>query len=143
MIRGFSAIKCVAEAAHALVRLAQCKYRARAPWRSHGFARRFARFFIDPIATYTPAPGRGETGIGAVPAHARSPLGRGHGTGLTETARLLQNVRSVFGRRSATRVNAELELSHGFAFSQEEGGTVSQADVIRAYDTSQPRQARS
>ncbi|CAH2242694.1 jg11426 [Pararge aegeria aegeria] len=33
------------------------------------------------------------------------------GGSLTETARLLQNVRSVFGRRSATRVNMELELS--------------------------------
>lgn len=31
----------------------------------------------------------------------------------------------------------------GFAFSQEEGGSVSQADVIRAYDTSRPRQPRS
>ncbi|XP_050679810.1 probable phospholipid-transporting ATPase IA isoform X2 [Leptidea sinapis] len=28
---------------------------------------------------------------------------------------------------------------YGFAFSQEEGASVSQADVIRAYDTSQPR----
>ncbi|XP_060800774.1 probable phospholipid-transporting ATPase IA isoform X1 [Amyelois transitella] len=62
---------------------------------------------------------------------------------LTETARLLQNVRSVFSRRSTTRVNMELELSHGFAFSQEEGGSVSQADMIRAYDTSQPRVGRS
>ncbi|KAJ0179615.1 hypothetical protein K1T71_005327 [Dendrolimus kikuchii] len=62
---------------------------------------------------------------------------------LTETARLLQNVRSVFSRRSATRATMEFELSHGFAFSQEEGGSVSQADVIRAYDTSQPRPARS
>lgn len=29
----------------------------------------------------------------------------------------------------------------GFAFSQEEGGSVSQADVIRAYDTRQPRRS--
>ncbi|KAH9638255.1 hypothetical protein HF086_013693 [Spodoptera exigua] len=125
---------------------------------------------------------------------------------LTETARLLQNVRSVFSRRSATRATMELELSReylhgtdswtanagasdelprdplsarphisipsvsysvatprtadalnthrdtvylpqtswrtcqdGFAFSQEEGGSVSQADMIRAYDTRQPR----
>ncbi|KAG6460163.1 hypothetical protein O3G_MSEX011818 [Manduca sexta] len=62
---------------------------------------------------------------------------------LTETARLLQNVRSVFSRRSGTRATMELELSHGFAFSQEEGGSVSQADVIRAYDTSQPRAPHS
>ncbi|XP_047023526.1 probable phospholipid-transporting ATPase IA isoform X7 [Helicoverpa zea] len=62
---------------------------------------------------------------------------------LTETARLLQNVRSVFSRRSATRATMELELSHGFAFSQEEGGSVSQADMIRAYDTRQPRPQHS
>lgn len=30
-------------------------------------------------------------------------------------------------------------LLDGFAFSQEEGGTVSQADVIRAYDTNIPK----
>ncbi|XP_034952573.1 probable phospholipid-transporting ATPase IA isoform X2 [Chelonus insularis] len=60
---------------------------------------------------------------------------------LTETARLLKNVKSVFTRRSnaATRVNVEVELSHGFAFSQEEGGSVTQTDVIRAYDTNLPK----
>ncbi|XP_050561376.1 probable phospholipid-transporting ATPase IA isoform X4 [Spodoptera frugiperda] len=129
---------------------------------------------------------------------------------LTETARLLQNVRSVFSRRSATRATMELELSReylhgsdswtanaetsdepprdlasarvhisipsvsysvatprtadalnthrdtvylpqtswrtrqdGFAFSQEEGGSVSQAEMIRAYDTRQPRPQQS
>ncbi|KAK9305516.1 hypothetical protein QLX08_003517 [Tetragonisca angustula] len=60
---------------------------------------------------------------------------------LTETARLLKNVKSVFTRRSnaASRVNTEVELSHGFAFSQEEGGSVTQTDVIRAYDTNLPK----
>ncbi|XP_059059545.1 LOW QUALITY PROTEIN: probable phospholipid-transporting ATPase IA [Achroia grisella] len=58
---------------------------------------------------------------------------------LTETARLLQNVRSVFSRRSATQSNMELELSHGFAFSQEEGGSVSQAAMVRAYDSECPQ----
>ncbi|KAK0176171.1 hypothetical protein PV328_000332 [Microctonus aethiopoides] len=60
---------------------------------------------------------------------------------LTETARLLKNVRSVFSRRShtAARVNVEVELSHGFAFSQEEGGSVTQTDIIRAYDTNLPK----
>ena len=33
---------------------------------------------------------------------------------LTETARLLQNVRSVFSRRSTTRANLELELSREY-----------------------------
>ncbi|XP_049956962.1 phospholipid-transporting ATPase IA isoform X5 [Schistocerca serialis cubense] len=62
-------------------------------------------------------------------------------TRLTETARLLKNVRSVFSfnRRSATRVNMEVELSHGFAFSQEEGGAVTQSEVIRAYNTNLPK----
>ncbi|GAB0091473.1 Phospholipid-transporting ATPase [Sergentomyia squamirostris] len=60
-------------------------------------------------------------------------------TSLTETARLLRNVRNVFSRRSNTRVNMELELSHGYAFSQEEGGTVTQTDIIRAYDTNLPK----
>ncbi|XP_069677694.1 probable phospholipid-transporting ATPase IA isoform X3 [Periplaneta americana] len=60
---------------------------------------------------------------------------------LTETARLLKNVRNVFTftRRSATRVNMEVELSHGFAFSQEEGGAVTQSEVIRAYNTNLPK----
>ncbi|XP_039280835.1 probable phospholipid-transporting ATPase IA [Nilaparvata lugens] len=59
---------------------------------------------------------------------------------MTETARLLKNVRSVFNlRASASRVNTEVELRHGFAFSQEESGAVSQSDVIRAYDTNLPK----
>ncbi|XP_039305237.1 probable phospholipid-transporting ATPase IA isoform X2 [Solenopsis invicta] len=76
---------------------------------------------------------------------------------LTETARLLKNVKSVFTRRSnaASRVSVEVELSQinelrplllrmlrdadGFAFSQEEGGSVTQTDVIRAYDTNLPK----
>ncbi|XP_046487089.1 probable phospholipid-transporting ATPase IA isoform X4 [Neodiprion pinetum] len=64
-----------------------------------------------------------------------------HRSSLTETARLLKNVKSVFSRRSntASRVNNEVELSHGFAFSQEEGGSVTQTDVIRAYDTNLPK----
>ncbi|TMW45206.1 hypothetical protein DOY81_009713 [Sarcophaga bullata] len=50
----------------------------------------------------------------------------------TETARLL---RSVFIRRANTRVDTDVELSHGYAFSQEEGGAVSQSVIIRSYDT--------
>lgn len=43
------------------------------------------------------------------------PLGR-HISRLTETARLLKNVRNVFTftRRSATRVNMEVELSRKY-----------------------------
>ncbi|XP_047480073.1 probable phospholipid-transporting ATPase IA isoform X2 [Penaeus chinensis] len=54
---------------------------------------------------------------------------------LTETARLLKNV----FRRTTTRVNLEVELAHGFAFSQEEHGVMGQSEVIRAYDTTQPK----
>ncbi|KAK7081356.1 Phospholipid-transporting ATPase IA, partial [Halocaridina rubra] len=56
-------------------------------------------------------------------------------TRLTETARLLKNV----FRRTTTRVNLEVELAHGFAFSQEEHGVIGQSEVIRAYDTTQPK----
>lgn len=49
---------------------------------------------------------------------------------LTETARLLQNVRSVFGRRSATRAHVELELAREYAGrtvdSRDEGSTLSE-----------------
>ncbi|KAL3265914.1 hypothetical protein HHI36_010104 [Cryptolaemus montrouzieri] len=55
---------------------------------------------------------------------------------LTETARLLRN---VLTRKSVRSDNIDLELSHGFAFSQEEGGAVSQAEVIRAYNTTNPK----
>ncbi|XP_071524066.1 probable phospholipid-transporting ATPase IA [Panulirus ornatus] len=54
---------------------------------------------------------------------------------LTETARLLKNV----FRRTTTRVNLEVELAHGYAFSQEEHGVIGQSEVIRAYDTTQPK----
>ncbi|CAG0894831.1 unnamed protein product [Cyprideis torosa] len=56
---------------------------------------------------------------------------------LTETARLLKNVKNVF--RRTTPGDLEVELSHGYAFSQEEHGAVSQSEVIRAYDTSIPK----
>ncbi|KAG5679223.1 hypothetical protein PVAND_008805 [Polypedilum vanderplanki] len=64
---------------------------------------------------------------------------------LTETARLLvrTNVRRVFGTGSTSRSHStekrELELKHGFAFSQEENGTLSQSEVIRCYDTNRPK----
>ncbi|CAB0012892.1 unnamed protein product [Nesidiocoris tenuis] len=59
---------------------------------------------------------------------------------ITERARLLKGVKSVFNLRSTTqRPPVEVELSHGFAFSQEEGGAVPQSDVIRAYNTNTPK----
>ncbi|KAG8188801.1 hypothetical protein JTE90_009192 [Oedothorax gibbosus] len=60
----------------------------------------------------------------------------GHGTKqrLTETAKLLKN---VFRRPSShvSTVPLEMELQHGYAFSQEEHGAVPQSELIRAYDT--------
>lgn len=54
---------------------------------------------------------------------------------LTETARLLKNV----FKRTTTHVPLEVELQHGFAFSQEEHGVVPQSEVIRAYDTTKSK----
>uniref|UniRef100_A0A146LDE3 Phospholipid-transporting ATPase n=1 Tax=Lygus hesperus TaxID=30085 RepID=A0A146LDE3_LYGHE len=61
---------------------------------------------------------------------------------VTERASLLKGVKSVFNLRSTSqqhRPPVEVELSHGFAFSQEEGGAVAQSDVIRAYNTNIPK----
>lgn len=86
-----------------------------------------------------------------------------HRTGglrLTEASSLLRNVRKVFSRNGANsaaaadlspgaagatavggggeereRTEEEIELAHGYAFSQEEGGAVSQVEFIRRYDT--------
>jgi len=80
--------------------------------------------------------------FGSAPASSDEPTARPRGGSfsrrLTETARLLRNVKNVF-RRTTTRVDLEVELSHGYAFSQEEGGVVPQASVIRAYDTTRPK----
>uniref|UniRef100_A0A5S6PYI7 Phospholipid-transporting ATPase n=1 Tax=Trichuris muris TaxID=70415 RepID=A0A5S6PYI7_TRIMR len=58
---------------------------------------------------------------------------------LSETARLL---RSVF-RRTVSTVGLAQEVRHGYAFSQEEGGCVSQADMIRSYDSTKSRHSRA
>ena len=57
---------------------------------------------------------------------------------LSEASSLLRNVRKVFSRHaesSRSRQNDEIEMRHGYAFSQEEGGAVSQVEYIRRYDT--------
>ncbi|XP_032799496.1 probable phospholipid-transporting ATPase IA isoform X1 [Daphnia magna] len=63
-------------------------------------------------------------------------------TKLVETARLMRSVRNVFRRphtsSDGARGQTELELSHGYAFSQEEHGAVRQGDMVRAYDTTLP-----
>ncbi|KAI8037415.1 hypothetical protein M5D96_009551 [Drosophila gunungcola] len=85
----------------------------------------------------------GEPGAGGGHGAAAAALGSDRSGGevhcplqFTETARLLRN---VFTRRANTRVETELELSHGYAFSQEEGGAVPQSIIIRAYDTNLPK----
>ncbi|XP_050425545.1 probable phospholipid-transporting ATPase IA isoform X2 [Adelges cooleyi] len=52
-----------------------------------------------------------------------------------EKAFLLKNVKNVFNFKSRLQSNSDVEMNHGFAFSQEEGGAVSQSDMIRAYNT--------
>lgn len=73
----------------------------------------------------------------------------------SEASSLLRNVRKVFNRGNggsggssaaaasadsdADRRREEIELSHGYAFSQEEGGAVSQLEYIRRYDTTEAK----
>ncbi|CAG2109753.1 unnamed protein product [Medioppia subpectinata] len=63
---------------------------------------------------------------------------------LLETARLFKNVfhvkrdKSKDGRRRH-RQEVELDLQHGYAFSQEEHGAISQSNVIRSYDTTRSK----
>uniref|UniRef100_A0A8C3G4Z2 Phospholipid-transporting ATPase n=1 Tax=Cyclopterus lumpus TaxID=8103 RepID=A0A8C3G4Z2_CYCLU len=58
---------------------------------------------------------------------------------LTERAQLLKN---VFKKSTVSLYRSESmqqNLLHGYAFSQDENGVVSQSDVIRAYDTTKER----
>uniref|UniRef100_T1JKU3 Phospholipid-transporting ATPase n=1 Tax=Strigamia maritima TaxID=126957 RepID=T1JKU3_STRMM len=56
---------------------------------------------------------------------------------LTETARLLKNVKNAFKR--PTRTPLEVEMQHGYAFSQEEHGAFSQVCVVLTGDFSEFR----
>uniref|UniRef100_A0A670ZTH9 Phospholipid-transporting ATPase n=1 Tax=Pseudonaja textilis TaxID=8673 RepID=A0A670ZTH9_PSETE len=62
-----------------------------------------------------------------------------HGKSLTEKAQLLKN---VFKKNHVNLYRSESlqqNLLHGYAFSQDENGIVSQSEVIRAYDTTKQR----
>ncbi|XP_062992468.1 phospholipid-transporting ATPase IA isoform X1 [Elgaria multicarinata webbii] len=62
-----------------------------------------------------------------------------HGKSLTERAQLLKN---VFKKNHVNLYHSESlqqNLLHGYAFSQDENGIVSQSEVIRAYDTTKQR----
>ncbi|XP_050531336.1 probable phospholipid-transporting ATPase IA isoform X2 [Daktulosphaira vitifoliae] len=57
---------------------------------------------------------------------------------INEKSRLLTNVKNVFHFKSRLQSNNDVEMNHGFAFSQEEGGVVSQLNMIRVYNTRLP-----
>lgn len=60
-----------------------------------------------------------------------------HGKSLTERAQLLKN---VFKKNHLYHSESlQQNLLHGYAFSQDENGIVSQSEVIRAYDTTKQR----
>ncbi|XP_051505052.1 probable phospholipid-transporting ATPase IA isoform X3 [Myxocyprinus asiaticus] len=62
-----------------------------------------------------------------------------HGKSLTERAQLLKN---VFKKSTVSLYRSDSmqqNLLHGYAFSQDENGVLSQSDVIRAYDTTKQR----
>uniref|UniRef100_A0A6I8SAM4 Phospholipid-transporting ATPase n=1 Tax=Xenopus tropicalis TaxID=8364 RepID=A0A6I8SAM4_XENTR len=72
-------------------------------------------------------------------AKAQDPGAVVHGKSLTERAQLLKN---VFRKNTANLYRSESvqqNLLHGYAFSQDENGIVSQSDMIRAYDTTKQR----
>jgi len=56
----------------------------------------------------------------------------------SESSRLLRNVRKRFRKnkqRQEEQATMEMDVRHGYAFSQEEAGAVSQGEFIRRYDT--------
>ncbi|XP_051945040.1 probable phospholipid-transporting ATPase IA isoform X3 [Xyrauchen texanus] len=62
-----------------------------------------------------------------------------HGKSLTERAQLLKN---VFKKSTVSLYRSESmqqNLLHGYAFSQDENGVLSQSEVIRVYDTTKQR----
>ncbi|XP_029444476.1 phospholipid-transporting ATPase IA isoform X2 [Rhinatrema bivittatum] len=63
-----------------------------------------------------------------------------HGKSLTERAQLLKNVFKKSTVNLYRSESVQQNLLHGYAFSQDENGIVSQSEVIRAYDTTKQRQ---
>ncbi|KFO99330.1 putative phospholipid-transporting ATPase IA, partial [Calypte anna] len=62
-----------------------------------------------------------------------------HGKSLTERAQLLKNVFRKNHVNLYRSDSLQQNLLHGYAFSQDEHGIVSQSEVIRAYDTTKQR----
>ncbi|KAK1175318.1 putative phospholipid-transporting ATPase IA isoform X3 [Acipenser oxyrinchus oxyrinchus] len=71
-------------------------------------------------------------------AKCQDPGSAVHGKGLTERAQLLKN---VFKKTTVSLYHSQSmqQNLHGYAFSQDENGIVSQSEVIRAYDTTKQR----
>ncbi|XP_015200795.1 probable phospholipid-transporting ATPase IA isoform X2 [Lepisosteus oculatus] len=72
-------------------------------------------------------------------AKSQDPGALVHGKSLTERAQLLKN---VFKKSTINLYHSESmqhNLLHGYAFSQDENGIISQSEVIRAYDTTKQR----
>ncbi|XP_055718597.1 probable phospholipid-transporting ATPase IA isoform X2 [Salvelinus fontinalis] len=66
-----------------------------------------------------------------------------HGKSLSERAQLLKNTFKKNSISSAySTESVPQNMLHGYAFSQEENGAVSQSDVIRSYDTTKQRPAQ-
>ncbi|EPY75656.1 hypothetical protein CB1_001596010 [Camelus ferus] len=61
------------------------------------------------------------------------------GKSLTERAQLLKNVFKKNHVNLYPSESLQQNLLHGYAFSQDENGIVSQSEVIRAYDTTKQR----
>ncbi|KAJ7989300.1 hypothetical protein DPEC_G00318050 [Dallia pectoralis] len=73
-------------------------------------------------------------------AKAQDPGAVVHGKSLSERAQLLKNVFKKNNIQSAYSTETPPPNTlHGYAFSQEENGAVSQSDVIRSYDTTRQR----
>ncbi len=80
--------------------------------------------------------GRATNGGGQGPSAMFAATGGGGGGGGGESEET--GLAAAVGRPS----NEEIELAHGYAFSQEEGGAVSQVEYIRRYDTTRKSASR-
>uniref|UniRef100_A0A8C6UFJ9 Phospholipid-transporting ATPase n=1 Tax=Neogobius melanostomus TaxID=47308 RepID=A0A8C6UFJ9_9GOBI len=79
-----------------------------------------------------------DVAVSDISPHARR-LHGAESSSLTERAQLLKN---VFKKSTVSLYRSESfqqNLRHGYAFSQDENGVVSQSEVIRAYDTTKQR----
>ncbi|KAG7251141.1 hypothetical protein CRUP_019247, partial [Coryphaenoides rupestris] len=62
-----------------------------------------------------------------------------HSRSLSERAQLLRNAFRRTSEPTYSENSQQQNLLHGYAFSQDENGALSQSDVIRSYDTTTQR----